>query len=331
MKRNFYTLLCALLLVGTAAMAQNKNLYFVGTTLDVESDKDIQVLNAIADHGGYDVTEIAFGTLLDSDIPVFNAADIVIMGRSINSGDVGVSKDLWDQVTTPVMSMNMWGLRGTDARTDKGMWVNNAECENIVDDEAAVVEANILVDDAVFEGATGTQDWWNGRYSAFGPDAEGDDAGNGVLLAETADNRPLFIRWSANVEFYPGAGHSPLGERTFIGCGQDNTAPNVYFGFSDFGYKVFFNELARMAGAPLGVKNVDAQAQLLSVYSTDGLVSVSMTNLNRVEIFTLDGKKIASGQATAIGNYQSTLQNGLYIVKAVSNTGLTASKKVLVK
>lgn len=128
----------------------------------------------------------------------------------------------------------------------------------------------MLADDAVFAGLTSTSiDWWTGMFSVFGPDENDDNAGNGLMLAKTTDNSPLFMRWAANREFYRGAGHSPKGDRTYIGNGNDDTELN-YFGFSAASEVVFFNELARMASGVAAVIPLKADF----IQSDEGMVDI---------------------------------------------------------
>lgn len=328
MKRNLYTLIIMLLVVCSSVFAQNKTVVFVGPALDEASDKDYQTITAILTHGGYDVTELPVSTLLAEDLPVLNAADVVIMGRSINSSDVGTSKDLWDQITSPVISMNMYGIRNT---ADKAYWVatEGGTTENVVGDENAVIEAVLAGDDAVFGGLSGTITWWNGRYAAFLPDT---DMGNATVLATSTDGRPLFARWAANEPFYVGADHSPSGERTFIGCGQDNTQPNIYFGFSPDATNIFFAELARMASGATAINKVDKAVSSLSVFVNNSRVSISMDGLDRVEIYSLSGQKLVSERSESNKlEFSPALNTGIYIVKAYDKTGSSAADKFMLK
>lgn len=163
-----------------------------------------------------------------SDGSTTNAADVVVMGRNIGSADVAAAEEVWDAVERPVLTMNMWGLRENRAN-----WVPaGIGCENINGD-TLVVNGIIQNDDAVFGGLTDTINWWNGSFSSFVPDSARVAAGNGTLMIESEDLRPLFMRWKANTEFYPGAGHAPSHVRSFMGMGNDNDDPANYFGFSD--------------------------------------------------------------------------------------------------
>lgn len=203
----------------------------------------IKAIDAYEDGNTFIVSVLEKSIIDSSDLAQLNAADVVVMGRNINSGDVGAATAIWDAIERPVLSVNMWGLR--DSRAN---WVPGLNCENI-NDTNAVVNGIIQNNDPVFEGLTDTVPWWNGHHSAFNVDPNRMAAGNGTLMVESEDMRPLFIRWRGNKEFYPGAGHQPNNIRSFIGMGSDDAgggAPN-YFGFTPEGETVFFNELLRMA------------------------------------------------------------------------------------
>ena len=239
------------------------------------TSNDTAVVKAISNYMDgtvYNVTVLPKAILEMSDTTQLNAADVVIMGRNIGSGDVGTARAAWDAVKAPVISMNPWGLRG---RSDKGAWTPAYDCDNVALNDTIALTASIeATDDAVFSGiTTDSIDWWFGNYSCFRADAEGDDAGNGQLLAQTSDKRPLFIRWAAGVEFYEGAGHTPQGDRTFIGCGSDNGGIINYFGFSEAAEKVFFAELARLASGEATVIPARTNAFLSKLTSSVGVIS----------------------------------------------------------
>ena len=222
----------------------------------LENNYDSIVIANIDARPEFNVTVVAQNVLTPDLLPQLNAADVVIMGRSIPSSDAGSGNAVWDAITAPVMSMNMYAMRGMAA---KCYWTPNVTCENISNAAGVYLQANILApNDPVFEGMPATIDWWEGVGNIFSVDAEGDDAGNGVLLAETADKRPLLIRWPAGVEYYPGSGHVPQSPRSYMGNGSDGGGAINYFNFSEDAKKIFFNELARMASLPKPEKpNVD--------------------------------------------------------------------------
>ena len=244
-----------------------KEIVFVTPDATGNDTTVIDAITGYADSTAYRVTVLEKGVIQYSDTTQLNAADVVIMGRKIGSSDVGTAKAVWDSVTSPVISMNMWGLRNLSA---KAYWTPINSCVNITSDADTVLQAVLTHNDPVFNGLSDTTNWWTGMFSVFGADKDG--AGNGVVLAKTIDNRPLFIRWASGVEFYPGAGHAPKGDRTFIGCGNDNTSLN-YFGFTAEAKKVFFAELAQMASGQSVVLPKNSNASLYALSISEGVLS----------------------------------------------------------
>ncbi|HPR30669.1 MAG TPA: T9SS type A sorting domain-containing protein, partial [Prolixibacteraceae bacterium] len=229
---------------GTAGPAK-KEIVFVKTNANQNDSIVIANIANYADGTAYNVTVIEQGVITEDLLPQFNAADLVIMGRSIASGDVATGMAVWDQITAPVLSMNMWGMRSSRAK-----WTPSASCENLKQADDVYFQGVIVAtDDPVFKGITTEPfDWWWGNYSDFAVDAEGDDAGNGTLLAQTPDGKMLFARWEAGVEFYPGSGTIPQGERVYIGSGSDDGGVIAYFNWSETSALIFWRELARLTG-----------------------------------------------------------------------------------
>ncbi len=235
-----------LMLAGTSqfSMADGhlKNVIFVTKSAEALDTLAIQAIDA---HEDFSVTPYYpagdAGVVTDDDLEALNAADVVVMGRNIGSGDVGAAMAAWDKVTAPVLSMNLWGMR-----SNRAMWIDNGGATNVTTPLDTVLQATLVGTDPVFEGLTGTIDYWNGPFSSFTPDGDDTDHGNGELLAQASDGTPLFVRWDADTEFYPGAGHTAAGIRTYIGNGNDQDTV-VYFGFTSDAQTIFFNELARMA------------------------------------------------------------------------------------
>ncbi|MBN1924317.1 MAG: T9SS type A sorting domain-containing protein, partial [Prolixibacteraceae bacterium] len=227
------------------AAASPKEIVFVKTENNNNDSIVVAAITNYADGTAYNVTVIEQGIITEDLLPQLNAADVVIMGRSIPSGDAATGKDVWDQITAPVLSMNMWAMRSSRA-----LWTPSASCENMKQADDQFFQGVIVApDDPVFKGITTEPfDWWWGNYSDFGVDAEGDDAGNGTLLAQTPDGKMLFARWEAGVEFYPGSGQIPQGERVYIGNGSDDGGVIAYFNWSETSELIFWRELARLSG-----------------------------------------------------------------------------------
>ena len=305
-----------------------KNVVFVAKA---EASNDTVVSQAIEATGEYDVTVIygssGNGIITADDLDVLNAADVVIAGRNIGSTDLSGANDIWTAITAPVLNMNTWGLRNSRAK-----WFNSGASANVVSDPDTVLSAEILYDDDVFDGMTGTIDWWAGMFSVTGPV----DAGNGYTLAATTDGYPLFTRWAKGVEFYDGCGQIPQGDRVYMGNGNDNTEV-VYFGFTEKGQTVFFNELARMAsGDPvvIPVKNSVEDAVVstsLSVYPSPATnnITVDASQFGDDVVITITdlrgNVKMVITDLSSSTNI-SDLTSGIYVVKAVSATGVATTK-----
>jgi hypothetical protein len=239
---------------------------------------DTTVIQAIEAYGGgevFGVTVLEKSVVDSSDLALLDGADVVIMGRNINSNDVAAGTATWDAVTRPILSMNMYGLRSTRAN-----WISAPINSANFEDDTIVVTGIIQNGDPVFGGLTDTIVWWNGRYSGFTVDSARIAAGNGTLMVESADLRPLFIRWDANEEFYPGAGHQPSSIRSYLGLGIDALSPNPpsYFAFSTEGETIFFNELLRMA-------DYGTEATYQVVYVTPSAQSKDTAMIQAIEAY----------------------------------------------
>jgi hypothetical protein len=263
MKKNFYISFIALLLLCSSVFAVKKEVVYVrsGATITKGDSITISAIAGYADSSLYHVTELVTSDLNQSDLTTLNAADVVIMGRNIGSLVVQADMGIWDSITKPVISMNMWALRTTRAK-----WVNNGSTNNFTKNDTVFVTARILkTDDPVFKGlSSDTVNWWHGSYSHFTNDgSKENDGGNGEVLAITLDSIPVFIRWKAGEEFYPGAGHFPLAERSYIGLAGDGGIN--YFNFPNDMKEVFFSELNRLGSAKpaeLGKRKISSLSAL---------------------------------------------------------------------
>ncbi len=285
---------------------------------------DTIVVDAIKATGMYDVQTLVpatgDGVITTEHLTDLNAADVVVMGRNIPSDKVGAAKEVWDEITAPVLTMNMYGMRSTSGRA---FWTPSTSCENVVSNPDTVLQAEILkTSDPILDGFSGTLDWWEGMFSIFGVDEEGDDAGNGEVLIQTPDGRPLFMRWMKDKEFYSGAA-TPKGDRAYIGNGNDNTIVN-YFGFSEAGETIFFRELARMAsGDPLVITSISDKEAVngeISVYPNPAKdyitfsFDLSSASYASLEVYNTLGQRINGNEVmqSQNGENQITIQTGSY-------------------
>ena len=76
------------------------------------TNRDSVVIAAIKGYdsgAAYNVTVLSQNVITADSLDFFNAADVVIMGRSIGSSDVGSGKAVWDAITAPVFKYEPLG------------------------------------------------------------------------------------------------------------------------------------------------------------------------------------------------------------------------------
>ena len=147
-----------------------------------------------------------------------NAADLVIVSRSVSSGNFDESDEpaLWNSVTAPMIQMSTYLVRA-----NRWLWVNT----NDVNDVDALLMA-VDTSHPVFDGVTlemGTiviayDNTVSGGLTTFPSTI---DVGNGTLIAQTFGiDCAAIVEWDAGVEMYPGLGAIAGGPRMFFACGS---------------------------------------------------------------------------------------------------------------
>lgn len=330
MKKNLYTFLALFALVCSTTFAQ-KNVIFVLVTDTSLVYLDHEVSATINDYGDgnvFTVTEQDISYVTPENLPALNAADLIIMGRSVNSGSVVYER--WDSITAPVMYSSPYVVRR--GRAD---FFNNTGGSQGIYDSLNVMEATILVpSDPVFEGISASLVWWTGNCT-FVDSVPTENQNNGTILVETASKQPLFGRFEANVPFYSESSHTPKGPRSYMGNGYDK--PDMpwrwnYWGWSEDAEEIYFRELKRMAGVveETGVQNLNINNAVLSVISSGGVVTISTEGLSKAEIYSIDGKLISTENSGGENIEIYNLSSGLYIVRAIAN-GAASTKKFIVQ
>jgi len=293
-------------------------------TMDILTAEGYEVITSTA----YDITQAT-----DEQKDTLWNADLIYLGRAVASANFEGDKRLeWHGFTAPMITSNMWALR-----SNRMNWFNTETCTNVDDPVDAVFQGDIWVDDEVFEGLFGTVDWWTGPYSTIEIGYEG--AGNGDVLATKTDGgQVLFVRFEADIEFYPG-GDTPSGDRVYIGSASDNMRDENqnpifnYLGYTDEVKQVFLNEVARLLGLfPSGIENSELKLNpsVYPVPATNNLV-VEMENLNSVNILDLTGRCISSYTVNSkeITLDVSGLKSGIYVLKISDKKGNASVKKLI--
>ncbi|MFA9390363.1 MAG: T9SS type A sorting domain-containing protein [Prolixibacteraceae bacterium] len=334
--KSFLLILLAIVINSTSLFAQEIIFVYASATVDVLTGEpaDMQGIRLL-EEAGYTVhpwTSLDITTFTDEQLDSLENTDLIYIGRSVQSGNFDPGKkELWNAISTPMMTGAMWALRST-----KMNWFETADCSNIDDPVDAVFQGDILEEDEVFEGLSGTIDWWTGPYSTINVS----DAGNGQVLARSSDDLyVLFVRFEADTEFYPGSIDEPAGPRTFFGSGSDNLLDADgnkifnYLGYSEDVMKVFLNEVAIMTGVfepQVGVKKLDVKLKpsVYPVPTLDNLV-VEMDNLKKVDVIDLTGKTVATytAESKKLSMDVSSLNKGIYFLKISDNKGDTSIRR----
>lgn len=204
---------------------------------------------------GYVVNSIysnALETASEGFLDSLNSADLVIIGRSVNSADFGgTHRATWNAVKSPILLLQPFA-----ARSNRLNWLPTGTATSY-DPIGDTLQAKIEIpDDLVFSNldlaSDSTMAWAVSPYDYV----ETTSGGNGMVLArEIVSSNVLFVRWEPWVDFYDGAGDLPAGYRTFIGNGNDhanatNGDPFNYYNFTDNAKQVYLNEVARMVDLP---------------------------------------------------------------------------------
>ncbi|MFB6318676.1 T9SS type A sorting domain-containing protein [Saccharicrinis sp. FJH54] len=327
--KKFFTLI-VFFIVAYATINAQKNVVYICVT-DLASGDAIEseqpVIDAIkAGKGGdyFTVTPFDASSITSEDVlTTLNAADVVIVGRSVNSGDVinDPQSEIYRKITAPVIHTSPWVIRGDRL----GYVTGGTEHQNT--DDAKVVQAQIQdLSSPVFDGITNsTIDWTIGYTSNLTP--ETGDAG-GTTLAKTDDDRILLILHDANVTL-PASGRTPLGPRAYMGNGQDNVEPATYWNYAEDGAKVFINLVAYMADQATSIAGTKTEAAQLLIVNYNGTVRISNNKLSDVNVYTLSGqlvnKPVVSNHTAEVSN----LNKGVYLVKATVDNQTVTGKFIV--
>ncbi len=162
-------------------------------------------------------------TLTESEIVEFNAADLLIVSRALDIGDLsGLETAKWNALTRPLLLMNPWM-----ARNNRWKWINSADVRMdagtppmFVRDPNYAFFTGVTLDAGkcvqVLDPNVGT------GHTAFFKDVN--DAGNGTVLSLCRGRyQSVWIaQWAPGVEYYPGAGMVAGGRRVLFSTGTQD-------------------------------------------------------------------------------------------------------------
>lgn len=250
---------------------QAANIVWVSETVDVDADgvQDDQgfVDLLVAEGHDVDVQLDNWKTLDEAKVAALNAADLVIISRSCNSGnyDDGDEPTLWNSVTTPMI------LSSTHiSRNSRWKWFDTTSIPNLTAPPLEVMDVNhpvfagvslIAIDPgdpndpnmpagpAIYVIAS-DPNVGTGQTSYIGSI----ELGSGTLLAQVVadDTATAIAEWEKGAEFYEGSGQMGAGERLFFAAGTQESGPTPQGGFnlSPDGEIIFRNAVNYMLSMP---------------------------------------------------------------------------------
>lgn len=249
--------------------------------------------------------DVQRGTMMELDpnkIDLLDAADLVIISRSTNSGNYNSDDEptQWNSITAPLIQMSAYLVRNSRWKwIDSSSATNNSGAPTMqVLDPNHPVFAGVTLDPnnmvVALDAAVGS-----GETSFVGSL----DAGNGTLLAQAAGADLAWIaEWESGVEFYAGAGQIAGGKRMYFAAGTQEvgTTPQGALNLSAEGELMFANAIAYML-----IKESDPLSRgLLANYSfEDGTVDVSGNGNDATllgDAVILDGVLVLDGDDDAV-------------------------------
>ena len=242
MRNKVIAVLCALF--SFACVAQAQNIIWVSSGYYQIRDGEVANDQGFVDlliEQGYDVTRLDDPeTLTTAKIDLMNAADLVVMGRQANSGNMandGTEISQWNDITAPLILQSAW-----IARSNRWKWFDNSSANTTGSDNMLVV----VGDDPIY-AYLGINEGDSISMNASTVDhVPTSDYGPGTLIG-VRDNasypRNWIVRWDTGHEFYPGAGQFAGGPRMYFITGERLDS------LTSLGQAVFLNAVYDMSGA----------------------------------------------------------------------------------
>ena len=187
----------------------------------------------------------------DDTIALLNEADIIIIGRSGNSGQFGnndsLTRALWNNhVMVPIIENSAYHLR-----TSRLNWVNSGDVASV---SADPIYAHVDVDDEIFTNVAVAGDSMIWAYASDDQLNVGGDFSDSIAdaaILATYGNNLLAARWDTlGKAYYKGSADTVRSVRVMFGFGYDNTGFKNHFPLTDEGQQVYFNEMCRILEIP---------------------------------------------------------------------------------
>jgi hypothetical protein len=252
--------LCAMLGLCLAPAAQAAKIIYVSDGYDERVDNmpdDQATVDFLASLGHtVDYQRIGLGngywrTLDATKIAALNAADLIIVGRGLDSASYATDATEvknWNSIKTPLIMMTPY-----ISRLSRWIWYNN---DTLSEDGGTPTLVAVDPHHPIFKGVNldaksqvdiYDQSVGSGTVSFPGVIVEG----NGTLLAKAnSGTRTMIAEWAAGKAFYAGGAQTPAGKRMIL-CG--GTREGSGFGRGEFnlnteGKKILANAIDYMTG-----------------------------------------------------------------------------------
>jgi hypothetical protein len=174
-----------------------------------------------------------------SEIEALEAADLIIVGRDMLSGQYSSQITEWNSLSTPLIMINGW-LPGS------ARW-NWLEVSSNDSRDVSNLQA-VIPDHPVFDGVSLDANNQVSMLTESSQFTETADPGNGTLIATNVSNGDVWIvEWQTGQEFYPGSGQIAGGPRMYFVAGNQ-PSPGEY-NLTDDGETVFLNAVSLMVEA----------------------------------------------------------------------------------
>jgi hypothetical protein len=233
-------MLTAIVVMCLASVSLAQDIIIVTNNPDFQTDYEAFIKTL------YPEATVTIGTFnnIDGDAGQYaqvEEADLVIIARNANSGDYanngGAEQEAWNSLDTPILNHS-----GYLVRSSRFQWLN-ADRHDITFSKFTVIDTA----DTFFLSGVNVV---NNQVTMYSTDkssfdvAAVDNAGNGILVANTADGEPYLAYWAPTMVYYEGSGYSAGEWRVWMGGPE----ANFFEDLTDDGKKVVENAIAFLLG-----------------------------------------------------------------------------------
>jgi len=189
-------------------------------------------------------------TLDASKIAALEAADLIIVSRNSNSGNYDDEDEVnqWNSITTPIILQSSFLTR-----SNRWQWLNSTSITELsvetmlrAVDESHPVFSGVTLADGQINIVDGAVNSGQGTFIIT------TDVGNGILIAQRADDNSVWIvEWKVGEPFYSETTQTPGGKRMLFTAGGGGGQTAGALNLNENGKKMFLNSIRYMIGMPL--------------------------------------------------------------------------------